>query len=168
MGTVIYSANLLWAFLSPLGSILFTSAIGVFALIAAFRQRKQGRGVQIILGICGVFLLAFSLITVNQMVSSFLSGTETITMHVDDKSIGRGNCGNGSTCTHYDLAATAGQVSYDLRVNPQAYNAVHSNTCYRMTFYKYKPFMSAIPDTDLYHRIEVITRIEIADPAACS
>jgi hypothetical protein len=167
MGTVIYSANLLWAFLSPLGSILFTSGIGIFGLVAAFRQRKQGRGVQITLAICGVFLLAFSFVTASLTIASILSGTETVTMRVNDKSIGIANCGNGSTCANYIVEATAGPISYDIRVKPQAYHVVQVNTCYQVTFYKYKPLLSAIPDTDLYHRIEVVTRIETADPANC-
>ena len=168
MGTVVYSANLLWAFLSPLGAILFTSGIGVFGLIAAFRQRKQGKAVQITLGVCGVFLLAFSFVTASRTVASILSGTQTVAMRINDKSIATANCGNGGTCTHYIVAATAGRVSYDLIIDSQAYHLVHANTCYQVTFYGYKPFLSNIPDTNLYHRIQVVTRIATLDPAICS
>jgi hypothetical protein len=167
MGTVVYSANLVWAFLGPLSSVLYTSAIGIFGLIAAFRQAKQGRRVQIILGLCGIFLLGFAFITAGFTFVSFAAGPKIVSLRVNDKSIGRRNCGNGSTCADYILAATAGPASYDLIVNSQAYDAVRVNTCYQVTYYQYKSLLDATPDTALYHRINVVSRIETADLAAC-
>ena len=167
MGTVVYSINLIWAFLGPLSSVLYTSAIGMFGLIAAFRQAKQGRRVQIILGLCGIFLLGFAFITAAFTFASIAAGPKTVSMRVNDKSIGRRNCGNGGTCADYILAATAGPVSYDLLVNSQAYDVVRVNTCYQVTYYQYKSLLDSTPDTDLYHRIKVVSRIETADAAAC-
>ena len=81
--------------------------------------------------------------------------------------IGTSTSDNGGTSTKHILSANAGLVSYDMIVNSRTYDLVQVDTCYQVTFYKFKSLTDSTPDTDMYHRIEAITRIETADPAAC-
>ena len=167
METVIYSTSLLWAFLSPLGTALFTGVLGVFALIAAILQKKQGKGARIAMVVCSLVLFVFSFATAAGVFASISSGTETVAVRVNDKTVGTSTSNNGGTSTKHILAATAGLVSYDMLVSLKTYDLAQVNTCYQVTFYKYKSLTDSTPDTDMYHRIEAITRIETADPAAC-
>lgn len=167
METVIYSASLLSAFLSPIGTTLFTGVLGVFALIAAILQKKQGKGARIAMVVCSLVLFVFSFATAAGVFASISSGTETVAVRVNDKTVGTSTSNNGGTSTKHILAATAGLVSYDMLVSLKTYDLAQVNTCYQVTFYKYKSLTDSTPDTDMYHRIEAITRIETADPAAC-
>jgi hypothetical protein len=168
MGTVIYSASPLQAFAGLLGTILFMAGIGAAGLVAAIFQRKQGRGARIAMAVAGVFLLAISCITASFTYVSNVSGAQTIAVHLNDKHIRQESCGNnGETCTRYILETNAGGVSYDFVVNAQAYDLAQINTCYQASFYKSKSPLNVTADLDTYHRIEAITRIEVADPAAC-
>ncbi len=167
MESVIYSTSWLWAFLSPLGTTLFTGLLGIFALIAAILQKKQGKGARIAMAVGSLVLFLFSFATAAGVFASISSGTETVDVRVNDKTIGTSTSDNGGTSTKYILAANAGLVSYDMIVNSRTYDLAQVDTCYQVTFYKYKSLTDSTPDTDMYHRIEVITRIETADPAAC-
>jgi len=168
MGTVIYSASVLQAYLGLIGTILFMAAIGVAGLAAAFFQKKQGKGARIAMAVCGVFLLIASCATSAFTYFSISSGAETVAAHLNDKQIATSNCGdNGNTCTDYILETTSGNVSYDFVVNSRAYDLAQVGTCYQVTFYKSKSPLNVAADTESYHRIETITRIEVADPGAC-
>lgn len=167
MNTVIYSTNLFWAFLSPIGSILYTGLFGVAALTAVIVQKKQGKGARIAMGVCSIILFIFSFANAVRTFASISSGPETVVVRMHDKTIGRSTSNNGDTSTDYILAATAGLVSYDFIVDPKAYDRAQINSCYQVTFYNYKSLTHSIPDTDMYHNIEVVTRVEAADPAAC-
>jgi hypothetical protein len=167
MEPVIYSRSLLWAFLSPFGSILFTGLLGAAALAAAIFQKKQGRGARIAMGVGSLVLFIFSFATAAGVVTTISAGAETVAVRLNDKTIGTSTSDNGDTSTDYILTATAGLVSYNMVVNSQAYELVQVNTCYQVTFYKYKSLMDSTPDTDMSRHIEVITRIEAADPVAC-
>lgn len=167
MEPVIYSASLVWVFISPLGTILLTSVLGFLGLAAAFLQRKQGKGARIAMAVCGIFLLIFSCVTAVFSLASFSSGAETVKVRLNDKVIGTAGCGDGNTCTDYILEASASQVSYDFVVNARTYDLAQINTCYQVTFYKYKSLIDATPDTEMYHHVETIERIEAVDPAAC-
>ena len=167
MEPVIYSTSWLWTFLSPLGTALFTGVLGVFALIAAILQKKQGKGARIAMVVCSLVLFVFSFATAAGVFASISSGTETVAVRVNDKTVGTSTSNNGGTSTKHILAATAGLVSYDMLVSLKTYDLAQVNTCYQVTFYKYKSLTDSTPDTDMYHRIEAITRIETADPTAC-
>jgi hypothetical protein len=167
MEPVIYSASLLWAFISPLGSILFTGLFGLVALVVAIVQKKQGKGVRIAMGVASLLLFAFSIASAAGVFTAISSGAETAILRVNDKTIGTSTSDNGGTSRDYILKATAGLVSYNIRVNPQAYELVQVNTCYQVTFYKYKSLTNSMPETEMSRRVEIITRIETVDSAAC-
>ena len=168
MGTVIYSASPLQAFAGLLGTVLFMAGIGIVGLIAAVFRKNQGKGARIAMGVAGVFLLIVSCVTAAFTYVSNASGTQTVAARLNDKHIRQENCGdNGETCTRYILETSTGQVYYDFVVNAKAYELAQVHTCYQATFYKSKSPLNVTADLDTYHRIEAITRIETADPAAC-
>ena len=168
MGTVIYSASPLQAFLGLIGTILFMVVLGVVGLGVAIFQPKRGKGARIGMGIAGAFLLIAGCVTGVLTYISIASGAETVAAHLNAKTIAQENCGdNGETCSRYILETSAGEVSYDFVVNAQAYDLAQVDTCYQVTFYKSKSPLSVSADTNTYHRIETITRVAIADPTAC-
>ncbi len=167
MDTVIYSASLFRAFLSPFGSILFTGLFAVAAFTAAVLQKKQGKGARIAMAVCGLVLLVFSFVTASLVFTSISSGTQTVAMRVNDKNIGTSTNDNGGSNTDYILSAAAGLVSYDILVNSKTYDLAQVNSCYQITYYKYKSLLHSTPNAEMYQRIEMISRIEVADPAAC-
>ena len=168
MGTVIYSASPLQAFAGLLGTVLFMAGIGIVGLIAAVFRKNQRKGARIAMGVAGVFLLIVSCVTAAFTYVSNISGAQTAAVHLNDKHNRQENCGdNGETCTRYILETNTGQVYYDFVVNAKAYELAQVHTCYQATFYKSKSPLNVTADLDTYHRIEAITRIETADPAAC-
>lgn len=168
MGTVIYSASPLTAFSSLLITVLFVSGLGLAGLTAAFLQRNQGKGARITMAIAGMVLLVFGCATAVVSFVSISSGAESVSVRLNDKTVATSNCGdNGGTCTDYILETSAGQVFYDFVVNPRTYDLARVDACYQVTFYKAKSLIDPVADTESYHRIEAVTRIETADPAAC-
>jgi hypothetical protein len=168
MGTVIYSVSPLQAFLGLFGTILFMAVLGAVGLGAALLQPKRGKGARIAMGAAGVFLLIAGCITALYTYSSISSGAETAAVRLNDKIIAQESCGdNGETCPRYILETNAGDVYYDFVVNSQAYDLAQVNTCYQVTFYKSKSPLNVAADTNTYQRIEKITRVEVADTAAC-
>jgi hypothetical protein len=168
MDTVIYSTSMLQAFISPFGSILITGLLGIASLAAAIFQKKQGKGARIAMGVGSFVLFIFSFATAYATFNTIASGPETVAVRVNEKSIGTSTSDNGGTNTDYILSATAGLVNYDIIVNSHVYDLAQVNNCYQVTFYKYKSLTDSTPDTDMYHRIEAITHIEVADPTACT
>lgn len=167
MGTVIYSTSFLLVFMRPIVSILFMGVLGITALAAAVFQKKQSKGARIVMAVCSLVLLTFGCATTAFSLASFSSGAETVNVRLNNKIIGTSGCDDGNTCTVYILETNTGQVNYDFVVNPKVYDLAQVNTCYQVAFYNYKSLLDATADTDTYHRIETITRIEVADPAAC-
>jgi hypothetical protein len=168
MGTVIYSASPLQAFLSLLGTVLFMVVLGLVGLGAAIFQPKRGKGARIGLGITGAFLLIVGCVTAAFTYRSISSGAETVAARLNDKIIAQENCGdNGRTCARYILETNVGDVYYDFVINAQVYELAQVNTCYEVTFYKSKSPLSVAADTGTYHRIEAITRIAVTDATAC-
>lgn len=168
MGTVIYSTSPLWAFSNPLLTVLFTACLGAAGLAASFFQRKQGKGARIAMAASGTVLILFSAITAVIFLVSITSGADTVAAHLNEKSVAVSNCGDsGSTCTDYILETTVGPASYDFVVNSKTYDLAQVGACYRVTFYRSKSITDPVADTNTYHRIATITRIETTDPTAC-
>jgi hypothetical protein len=87
---------------------------------------------------------------------------------LNEKSVAVSNCGDsGSTCTDYILETTVGPASYDFVVNLNTYDLAQVGACYQVTFYQSKSTTDPVADTNTYHRIATITRIETADSTAC-
>ena len=168
MGTVIYSASPLQAFWSSLTTILFILGIGVVGLGIALFRRNQGRGVRILTGALGVFLVVVGLVYAGLMWVSISSGAQTVAVRLNNKTIAQDNCGdNGGTCTRYVLETDAGNVFYDFNVSSEAYDKAQVDNCYQVTYYASRSPFNVAADTDSYHQIDAVTRIETADTAAC-
>jgi len=169
MGTVIYSASPLQAMASTLGTVAFLIGLGIVGVGAAIFRQGQSKGARIALGIAGVFLILAGLVTGVISYTSLSSGAQTVAARLNDKHIRQESCGQDSesTCTRYILETNAGDAYYDFVVNSQAYDQAQIDTCYQVSFYKSKSPFTVVADTDTYHRIEAVTRIEVADPAAC-
>ncbi len=166
MGTVIYSASPLQAFLGSAGTILFLILLGIVAIGAAFFRRNQGRGPRLLLGGAGLVLLiagcGFAAVTA----ASVSSGTQTVAVNLDNKRIVEDNCGdNGQTCSRYVLEATTSTTAYDFNVPADAYDKAQVNTCYKFTYYPNKGLFSS--ETAAYQQINNVIRIETADPSSC-
>lgn len=168
MGTVIYSASPLQAMLSSLGTTLLLIGLGIVGIVSAFFRTSQSRGSRIALGFVSVFLIlvGFGMGVISYRTLS--AGAETVAARLNDKHIRHESCGDdGNTCTRYVLETFAGDVNYDLVVDSKAYDLAQVDTCYPITFYSSKSPLNVVAETATYHRIESITRIEVADPAAC-
>lgn len=169
MGTVIYSASPLQAMLGALGTILLLLGIGIVGIGAAIFRRNQSRGSRIGLAIAGVFLLIVGLIYAGITLVSASSGAQTVNVLLNDKSIAQDNCGdNNGTCTRYVLETNShNTVFYDFNVPSAAYDRAQVNTCYAISFYSSKSPFNVAADTSSYHQVNAVTRIEVADAAAC-
>jgi hypothetical protein len=169
MGTVIYSASPLQAMFSTLGTVAFLIGLGFVAIVAAIFRKGQSRGARVALGLVGVFLVFVGFVTGVISYISLSSGAMTVAARLNDKTVTQESCGQDGedTCTRYILETNAGEVYYDFLVNSKAYDLAQVNTCYQVTFYTSKSPLNVVADTDTYHRVEAITRIEVADPAAC-
>ena len=97
-------------------------------------------------------------------VRSYLSGTQTVSAHLDKKRVVTENCGDSdSTCTRYVLEMQNGQMFYDVAVGEDAFNSVNEDACYALTYYPNKGlFGSSEVSSDGYQSIGGVSRIETA------
>ncbi|HUI89616.1 MAG TPA: hypothetical protein VLX61_12940 [Anaerolineales bacterium] len=168
MGAVIYEASPLQAFLGSFGTILVLGVLGVAGIGMAVFRPRQGRGSRIVSGVLGVFLLTAGCVLAAITFLSFASGARTVTLSLDDKTVATDNCGdNGGTCTRYVLSATTGTNAYDFDVPSEVYDQAQLNSCYQITYYPNTGLPGLSSDSSSYQRIDNITRIALADPAAC-
>ena len=168
MDTVIYSASPLQAMLGSLGTVLFIFGIGIVGIGVAIFRRNQSRGSRIATAAAGVFLLIAGMVYAGITLGSLLRGAQTVTVLLNNKIIAEDNCGdNGDTCTRYVLETSTHTAGYDFNVPPAAYEQAQMNTCYRVSFYTGKSPFNVVAETNSYHQVDAVTRIETADPAAC-
>lgn len=167
MGTVIYSASPLQALFGGIGTGLLVLALGVVGILVAIFRRNQGRGTRIALGVLGVLMLCAGTSVIALSGVSLLAGGKTVAVRLDNKQIAEQSCGQDTTttCPSYVLATSNSSGSFDFEVPLSAYDAAQPETCY---------FVSFVPRTSLfgsattgYQRISSVTRIQVADPAAC-
>jgi hypothetical protein len=166
MGTVIYSASPFQVFLGSLGPALFIFALGLVGIGIAIFRRNQSRGVRILTGFLGGFLLIVSFIVAIITYNSASSGTTMVALKLDDKRIVEESCGdNGETCPRYVLESTTSTTAYDFNVPQDAYDKAQVNTCYDFTYFPNKGLFSS--DNASYQVIDHIALIETADPTSC-
>ena len=167
MGAVIYSASPLRAMLGSFAGVVLFFGIGGIGILAAIFRKSQGKTARIIMGLAGAFLLVVGVILAGYTLVSLSSGTQSVTVYLNDKTTSESPCGDDSTCTNYILETSAGAEQYDFNVPQDAYNAAQINTCYQIDFYRAKSFFNLSVETETYHQVNSVTRIEVADPSAC-
>ncbi len=167
MDTVVYSTSPLQAFWGLLVTMLFIFGMGVIGVGIAVFRHNDGRGVRMLTGALGVFLVIVSLVYGGLMLASVLSGVQTVVVRLNNKMVAEDNCGNGGTCIRYVLETGTGNVLYDFNVPAEAYAHAQVNNCYQVTYYTSRSPFNVVADTDSYHQIDAVTRIETADTAAC-
>ncbi len=166
MGTVIYSASPFQAFLGSLEAVLFIFVIGLVGIGTAIFRRNQSRRARLLVGLLGVFLLIVSFVTAALTFGSVSSGVQTVTANLNNKTIAEDNCGdNGQTCQRFVLETFTKTIAYDFNVPQNAYDKAQLNTCYKFTYYPGKGLFPNDPSS--YQLINNVSRIEVADPAAC-
>lgn len=165
MGEVIYAASTLKAFLASFVVLLFLFLLGLTGVLNGIFRRQEKTFVRIARGCAGGFLWIIALVFAFVLYRSITSGSEIITVHVNDKQIAHDNCGDNSTCDRYVLETQSGSKSYDLEVSEEAYNKVQIDSCYKVTYFSGKGFFgpSTQPENEsTYQSISTITRIETA------
>jgi hypothetical protein len=168
MGTVIYEASPFQAFLGSLGTILLLLVIGVVGIGIAIFRRKQRGSTRILTGALGAFLIIVSCVVTVFTLYSFSSGTRTIALRLDNKTIANDNCGvNGETCTRYVLSSTTSTNAYDFDVSQNVYQKAKLKVCYQISYYPNTGFYGLWQNTSSYQRIDNITKIAVAEPNAC-
>jgi len=133
MGEVIYAASSLKAFGSLIAVILVLGLVGLLGAVLIY-----------------------------MVYNSMTSGSETMTVQVNDKQIANDNCGNGETCKRYILETQSNARSIDLVVNEDAYDKVQTASCYVVTYYFGNGLFGKPENGSSYDSIDTITRIETA------
>jgi hypothetical protein len=168
MGEVIYAASTLKAFLASFIVVLVLFLLGLMGVLNGIFRRKEKTFVRFARGCAGVFLWIVALVFVFVLFRSITSGSEVITVHVNDKQIAHDNCGDNSTCDRYILETQSGSNSYDLEVSQEAYGRAEVDACYKVTYFSGKGFFGPLgssnqPENEnTYKLISTITRIETA------
>ena len=168
MGEVIYAASTLKAFLASFVLVLVLFLLGLMGVLNGIFRRKEKTFVRFARGCAGVFLWLIALAFVFVLFRSITSGSEMITVHVNDKQIAHDNCGDNSTCDRYILETQSGSNSYDLEVSKEAYDRAQLDSCYEVTYFSGKGFFGPLGSSNqpknenTYQSISTITRIETA------
>jgi len=166
MGTVIYSASPIQAFLGSLGPTLLIFGIGLVAIGIAIFRGGQSQGRRVLIGALGGFLIIVSFVVAIITFTSVSNATCTVTLNLDNKRVVEDNCGdNGETCARYVLESTTSTSAYEFDVSQDAYDKAQVNTCYNFTYYPNKGLFSS--DASSFQQIDKIAMIETADPGAC-
>ena len=166
MGSVIYSAGPLQAFLTSIGTALLLSGLGVIGLVIALARRNQSAGTRLAIGIAGLFLVVAGSVMTVLTIASKSSGAQTISAVLARKQIAQDTCGDsGETCSRYVLEVTTTTTAYDFNVPKDAYDQAAAGTCYRFTYYPNKGLFTS--NTASYQQINNLARIETADPVTC-
>ena len=162
MGEVIYATSSLKAFLSSFIVILVLGILGLVGVLNGIRRRHEKPFVRFARGCAGVFLWIVAGVFAFVIFRSVTSGAKTITIHLNDKQVAQGNCGDGDTCTRYVLETQSGSVFYDFEVNEEAYNKAQIDTCYAVTYFSGAGFFGNAETVNSYQSISTVTRIETA------
>jgi hypothetical protein len=167
MGTVIYSASPLQALLGGIGAGLLILVLGAVAVLVAIFRRNQGRGSRIAMGVLGGLMLCGGMVVVGITLLSLLRGGQTVAVRLDNKRQAEQSCGQDTTsiCISYLLETSNSSGSFDFEVPPGAYDLAQPDTCYYVSFVPRASLFSSANTG--YQRISSVTRIEVADPAAC-
>lgn len=168
MGTVIYSASPLQAFLPTFGTIALIFVIALFGLGSAFLNRNQRRRSRVGIGIAGGFLLV---VACGFAVSTFftvMTGHKIANVLLNSKMIAHDNKSNGGSGTRFVLETNAGSDLYDFNVPQTVYDKADVNTCYQITYFPKTVLFSDPPmGNGSYQQVDSVTSIEVADPSTC-
>ena len=162
MGEVIYAASSLKAFGSLIIVILVLGVIGLVGVLNGIFRRKEKPFVRVARGCAGVFFWLLGAVLIYVVYNSMTSGSEIMTVLVNDKQIANDNCGDGETCQRYILESQSNTRSIDLVVNEEAYNKVQIDSCYSVTYYSGNGLFGRSDNGSSYDLIDTITRIETA------
>src|SRR5215216_1114511 len=135
MGEVIYAASSLKAFGSLIAVILVLGLVGLLGVLNGIFRRKEKLFVRIARGCAGIFFWLLGAVLIYVVFNAMTTGSETTTVHVNDKQIATDNCADGGTCTRYILETQANARFLDLVVSEEAYNKVQIDSCYSVTYY---------------------------------
>ena len=167
MGTVLYSASPFESLFSVLGTPIGLLVLGIIGLGWAITNRNQGRGSRIGAGIAGGFLVIVGLIYGALSLGSLLRGGTTVSVLLNSKQVAQDNCNNGDTCTRYVLETSTENVYYDFDVPSGVYDAAQINTCYQISYYDSRSPFNVAADTQGYHQVSAVTRVQLVDPSTC-
>lgn len=168
MGEVIYAASTLKAFLASFIVVVVLFLLGLMGVLNGIFRRKEKTFVRFARGCAGVFLWIVAVVFVLVLFRAITSGSEIITVHLNNKQIAHDNCGDNSTCDRYILETQSGSNSYDLEVSKEAYDRAQVDSCYKVTYFSGKGFFGPLgassqpEEQNTYHSISTITRIETA------
>ena len=162
MGEVIYAASSLKAFGSLIAVILVLGLVGLLGVLNGIFRRKEKPFVRIARGCAGIFFWLLGAVLIYMVYNSMTSGSETMTVQVNDKQIANDNCGDGETCKRYILETQSNARSIDLVVNEDAYDKVQIDSCYVVTYYSGNGLFGRSGNEPSYDLIDTITRIETA------
>ena len=168
MDPVIYSANVIQAFLGPLGTTVFIFGIAVVGLLAALLRTRERPGIRIGLVLTGGFLLIVGCAMSFFTYRAITSGAKVVNARLKDKTVAQDNCGNGNTCARYVLEMTAGAKSLDLNIARSAFDRAQIGTCYQVTYYPANGMFSDPALANSYESVSNIARVEATKDSACS
>jgi hypothetical protein len=172
MGTEIYTASPLQAFLGSILTVLFLVLLGLVSIIMTIFNRKEKLLSRIFTIGLGAFLMLVGGVTAVITAQEYLTGSKTVIVKLNDKFIATDNCGDGDTCERYVLETASGPTKfYDLNVSEDAYEKAQVRVCYEVTYYPAKSLLEQLTGEstygESYEPIATITRIAVADAAAC-
>lgn len=162
MGEVVYAASSLKAFGSFIVIILVLGLVGLMGVLNGIFRRNEKTFVRIARGCAGVFFWLLGAVLIYVVYNSLTSGSETMTVQVNDKQIANDNCADGGTCRRYILESRSNVRFIDLVVNEDAYHKVQIDSCYVVTYYSGEGLFGRPKNTSSYDSIDTITRIETA------
>ncbi len=164
MGNIVYAASILQALGTPLLMFVFFTLLGMTGIGMGIFKRKDKTISRVVMGFVGAFLCLVAAAVGFLAARSYMSGTETVSAHLNKKRVVTDNCDNGtsSTCTRYVLEMQDGSTFYDVAVNEDAFNSVDEDACYAITYYPNKGLFGGAETSDSYQSIGGVTRIETA------
>jgi hypothetical protein len=162
MGEVIYAASSLKAFGSLVAVILVLGLLGLMGVLNGIFRRKEKTVVRIARGCAGIFFWLLGAVLIYVVFNAMTTGSETMTVQVNDKQIATDNCVDGGTCRRYILESQSNARSIDLVVNEEAYNKVQIDSCYLVKYYSGNGLFGRSENGSSYDLIDTITRIETA------
>ena len=160
MGEIIYTTSSLEGFGALIAAILVLGLMGLWGVLNGILRRHEKTFVRIARGCAGVFFWILGVVLIYVVFNARTTGSEAMTVRVNDKQISSENCVTGETC--FVLEAQSNSRFVDLVVSEEAYNKVQSDSCYLVTYYSGEGLFGRSANGSSYDTIDTITRIETA------
>lgn len=167
MEDVIYSASPLQTFLGAFGMIAFFFVLGVAGLGFGILRRNEGALARVATAGAGAFLILVGIVSTVLTIGRINGGSKTVAIHVNDKFVAQDNCGDGNTCERFMLETQSGTQFIDIQVNRGTYDKTQIGGCYGLTYYPGRSLLGGPEYETSYESVTNITRLAVADPAAC-